>query len=64
MQLSRKATIGSKITAVLDGLRAQSSVWHAHKATVSADACLQGQGSAPEEEMIALTEAEVQLWSE
>ena len=47
MQLSEKATIGSKIIRVLDGLRAQSPVWHAHKATVSADARLQGRGSAP-----------------
>ena len=63
MQLSEKATIGSKILAVLDGLRAQSPVWHAHKATVSADARLQGRGSAPGEEIIALTGDGVQLWS-
>ena len=28
-------------------------LWHAHKAAVSADACLQGRGSAPEQEIIA-----------
>ena len=43
---------------------AHKVLWHAHKATVSADACLQGRGSAPEEEIIALKEAGVQLWFE
>ena len=43
---------------------AHKVLWHAHKAAVSADACVQGRGSAPEEEIIALTEAGVQLWSE
>ena len=35
----------------------------AHKATVSAYACLQGRGGAPEEEIIALTGAGAQLCS-
>ena len=43
---------------------AHKVLWHAHKATVSADACLQGRGSAPEEEIIAPTEAGVHLSSE
>ena len=43
---------------------AHKVLWHAHKATVSADACLQGRGSAPEDEIIAPTEAGVHLSSE
>ena len=42
---------------------AHKVLWHAHKATVSADARLQGRGSAPGEEIMALTGAGVQLWS-
>ena len=43
---------------------AHKVLWHTHKAPVSADARLQGRESAPDEEIIALTEAGVHLWSE
>ena len=62
MQLGEKATMAPRSSGYSMEF-AHKVLWHAHKATVSADARLQGRGSAPGEEIIALTGAGVQLWS-
>ena len=62
MKISKKATIASKIMAVLEGLRAQGSVPR-ERGDVCASTLLARAGIAPEDKMIILSKARAYLCS-
>ena len=56
--------MASETVVELEGLRAQSPLWQASEATVSASTRLQGRGNAPEKKMIMLSAGGANLWCE